>query len=92
MVNARATPGTQTLPGTRPDLRTLSILILFLGLLCYSLLRPLYTVHSPEHGDQAAYLELAANIREGRGFVSRGLSPFQPAAGIEHPEGVRAPL
>jgi hypothetical protein len=64
----------------------------FLCVVFFSYLHPLYQVRNPEHGDQAAYLELAHNIRMGRGFVSRTLSPFWPRPEIEHPESVRGPL
>lgn len=47
---------------------------------------------TPEMGDQGAYLELAANIRDGRGFVSDRLSPFKPTSEIRHREGTRQPL
>lgn len=49
-------------------------------------------VVTPGNGDQAAYLELAANLREGRGFVSDRLIPFRPPPEITHLEGIRAPL
>jgi len=63
-----------------------------LAVVFLSYLHRLYGVRNPAHGDQAAYLELAYNIRAGRGFVTRGLSPFQPDPRIEHPESVRAPI
>jgi hypothetical protein len=72
--------------------RTLILFPVFLALLSLSLLHRVHGVRNPEHGDQAAYLELASNIHAGRGFVSRGLSPFRPVSEIEHPESVRGPL
>lgn len=65
---------------------------LFVVLLFWLLAGRLLQVRTPEHGDQASYLELAANIRSGDGFVTKRLSPFYPRREITHPESVRQPL
>lgn len=46
----------------------------------------------PHQGDQAAYLELAINLNQGDGFITRGLSSFKPTKEITHLDGARSPL
>ena len=56
------------------------------------LYRLLWCEQTPFHGDQGAFLALAANMAEGRGFVSDRLSPFAPSVEITHQECKRQPL
>lgn len=65
---------------------------LFAVLLLAFLAGKLVAVRTPEHGDQAAYLELAVHLAAGEGFVTKTLSPFYPTKEITHPESIRQPL
>ncbi len=64
----------------------------FIALLFWMLAGKLIAVRTPGNGDQASYLELAVNIRQGDGFVTERLSPFYPTREIVNPESVRQPL
>jgi hypothetical protein len=43
-------------------------------------------------GDQGAYLETATHLKNGEGFVSYGLDPYNPEKGFIYPENNRHPL
>jgi len=66
--------------------------VLYLVCASWALISLLSRDQTPEHGDQGAYLELAVNIAEGRGFVSDNLSAFQPKPDVTHRETNRQPL
>jgi hypothetical protein len=71
----------------------IDLLALIFGLLLFwYLVGRMIEVRTPANGDQASYLELAANIHSGDGFVTKRLSPFYPTQEITNPESIRQPL
>jgi len=69
-----------------------ALALAFIALVFWFLAGKLVVVRTPANGDQSGYLELAANLHDGEGFITKSLSPFYPTQAITRPESIRQPM